>query len=148
MFSSCSPLLVLLLWIDILCYRLCILFYLHSPVFFQFETGHPFQCYCGDYGDDPEKRPQAYCNTPCAGDSSEICGGAYIITVYKTFQHEEPTPSPAPGYLGCFADDKKSRIMTKRGSKKNMTREVSIKTIETRESGVPRKLWLEAKPLK
>ncbi|KAJ7721547.1 glycoside hydrolase superfamily [Mycena maculata] len=42
------------------------------------------QCYCGNslVGGTPATASTSECNTPCAGDSSSMCGGAWRIQIY------------------------------------------------------------------
>lgn len=42
------------------------------------------ECYCANYIDAlSNKLPDSSCNLPCAGNSSEICGGNLALTVYQ-----------------------------------------------------------------
>ncbi|RDW72896.1 WSC-domain-containing protein [Coleophoma cylindrospora] len=41
------------------------------------------ECYWGDTETNPQQSNQGDCNTPCAGDPSEICGGGNRILVYE-----------------------------------------------------------------
>ncbi|KAL4888328.1 WSC domain-containing protein [Aspergillus ambiguus] len=43
------------------------------------------QCFCGNTIDN-EGAPATGCATPCAGDSSEICGGSNVLSMYYLFQ--------------------------------------------------------------
>ena len=40
-------------------------------------------CYCGDVV-PPEQKPEAECDMPCKGNSSQICGGYFRNSVYGT----------------------------------------------------------------
>jgi len=42
------------------------------------------ECYCANYLNAlSNKLPDASCNLPCKGNSSEICGGNLALTVYQ-----------------------------------------------------------------
>lgn len=40
------------------------------------------ECYCGNTA-PPAARMGAKCDTPCAGNSNQVCGGALRLSVYK-----------------------------------------------------------------
>ncbi|XP_053397619.1 xylosyltransferase oxt-like [Mercenaria mercenaria] len=40
------------------------------------------ECFCGDNIKDYEMKPDSECNTKCAGNVEEYCGGAWRISVY------------------------------------------------------------------
>ena len=41
------------------------------------------ECYCGNkFPVKPKLAADAKCNTPCKGNSTEICGGNLMISVY------------------------------------------------------------------
>ena len=88
------------------------------------------QCWCSstaDYGVHGE----GVCDVPCTGDSGEMCGGYYAISVYSRDWDgddsvdpvgepiEEPTDDPA--YLGCFGDVRGSRTFGLRIVEQSMT---------------------------
>ncbi|GIL50430.1 hypothetical protein Vafri_6536, partial [Volvox africanus] len=64
----------------------------------------------------------AYCNWRCAGDDSQVCGGDWVISIYRT---SEPQPSPPPplppsppppslrkeDLVGCYYDTKDNRVL-------------------------------------
>jgi hypothetical protein len=55
------------------------------------------QCFCGNaYGGHG---PGGNCISPCAGDSSEVCGGYYQNSVYLAIGS-----TPRPTYVGCYVD--------------------------------------------
>ncbi len=55
------------------------------------------QCYCGDaYGG---QGPAGGCTTPCTGDATQVCGGAFQNSVYVAVG-----PAPRATYVGCYAD--------------------------------------------
>lgn len=43
------------------------------------------RCFCGNTNDNGGA-PASGCGTPCAGDSSEICGGSNALSLYYLFQ--------------------------------------------------------------
>ncbi|XP_076113657.1 uncharacterized protein LOC143081883 [Mytilus galloprovincialis] len=50
-------------------------------------TQYGFECYCGDdpYQHCPDKYVQDYdCDMECYGDSGQMCGGFWRMSVYKT----------------------------------------------------------------
>ncbi|ORX41227.1 hypothetical protein BD324DRAFT_606840 [Kockovaella imperatae] len=65
-------------------------------------------CYCGSAANVGSSFPSSYCSFPCSGDSSQMCGNDYLISVYA--------PSPAAvgfpkDYVGCFQDSGNPRIL-------------------------------------
>lgn len=95
------------------------------------------ECFCGDDSqldkhDDPEKPPA--CNSPCAGDPDETCGGHGAMTVYEMGIADDTSD---PGYdferLGCYADEKGPKRVMKYKTRSSemmpvtpMTSEVSL----------------------
>jgi hypothetical protein len=58
------------------------------------------QCFCGDT--PGVQAPETNCNSTCAGDNTQICGGEWRNSVYEV---APPTPAPTfPEYVGCFED--------------------------------------------
>ena len=41
------------------------------------------QCFCGNEIEPEILKPSSECNKPCTGDSSQICGGAWRMNIYK-----------------------------------------------------------------
>jgi len=67
------------------------------------------ECYCGDaVGYD--LRPDSECNTPCAGDASQNCGGGWRNSIYYV-----------PDYVGCYSDDANRALPIFKGSTPDMT---------------------------
>ena len=73
------------------------------------------QCFCGNYigNGGVLATDQATCNTPCDGDSSQMCGGPMRMTIYSNADLESLGP-PAPQttglngtweYVGCAVDN-------------------------------------------
>lgn len=56
---------------------------------------------------------------PCSGDSSEICGGSYSLSLYETADMMPNT------YRGCFSDPADNRVFVRDNSSDVMTAEVS-----------------------
>lgn len=66
-------------------------------------------CYCAQTLPEASKRsPGVLCNQPCAGNSSETCGAAYLVDATKV----NAAAVPASGYLGCFGDVNKVNNLT------------------------------------
>ena len=40
-------------------------------------------CSCGNAPPTIDPRPDSECNTPCYGDSNQICGGFHRINIYS-----------------------------------------------------------------
>lgn len=97
-----------------------------------FGTQNSKECFCGDGSQldkhhDPSNKPT--CNLECAGDASETCGGERAMTVYRFTDEVPPTPArfdPGHSYtsMGCFADNKKGRVMKWAKDASDMTAEV------------------------
>eukprot|EP01060_Flectonema_neradi_P041556 TRINITY_DN98_c0_g1_i4.p1 TRINITY_DN98_c0_g1~~TRINITY_DN98_c0_g1_i4.p1 ORF type:complete len:469 (+),score=99.64 TRINITY_DN98_c0_g1_i4:261-1667(+) len=51
-------------------------------------------CLCGSAAEYTKFGPSEYCNMPCDGDSDEICGGDFAMSVYK----------PSYVLVGCYSD--------------------------------------------
>lgn len=83
-----------------------------------FNVLHRTQCYCGVDSDDPDELGEATCNSPCAGDASQTCGGRNAISVYQYIVLE-------PEFLGCWTDSPRNRIMDIVESSNAMTNDVS-----------------------
>lgn len=73
-----------------------------------------FRCWCGEAGVDYDSHGASdaqYCDLPCAGDAKggdatwRTCGGynSFQLYIYEALEQPE-------GHLGCFADDKRTRI--------------------------------------
>ncbi|KAI1640310.1 hypothetical protein F4809DRAFT_591116 [Biscogniauxia mediterranea] len=78
-------------------------------------TEYYTQCFCGNaiYNGGVASEDTSSCNTPCSGDSTQMCGGAGYLTIYsdgppQTFQPPAPQTSGLNGtwtYQGCFEDN-------------------------------------------
>ncbi|KAI9364892.1 hypothetical protein DFJ73DRAFT_808582 [Zopfochytrium polystomum] len=89
------------------------------------DLGFPFagtefgrECYCGANlsGIAPAKAATA-CNSPCAQNASEPCGGAGTVTVYQSNPPGPPPFTPTPPaipcaqYFGCYQDTVNPRTL-------------------------------------
>jgi len=62
-----------------------------------YGTEYSFQCFCGSNLGGPGLIPDSSCDSGCAGNSAERCGGAYILSIYDVNQVSTPnSPSPSP----------------------------------------------------
>lgn len=62
-------------------------------------------CNCGNTLTRTLQQPQPLkCVTPCAGNSSETCGGAGWTAVYDASGYQEDEDEHANGYVGCYND--------------------------------------------
>ena len=70
------------------------------------------QCFCGNsYGKLGKSNK---CNTPCAGNSKEICGGSWANSVYDT------------SFIGCYRDSKTRDLAGFRFSSPRMTKKLCM----------------------
>ncbi|KAH6633523.1 heme peroxidase [Boeremia exigua] len=88
-----------------------------------FCTGFPYfgveysnECYCSwVLPAATDIKSDADCNMPCAGTSTQFCGGPNRMTVFKSNANiavpANPT-IPNYGYKGCYTDDIRSRVLT------------------------------------
>ncbi|KAK0271129.1 hypothetical protein LTR35_013690 [Friedmanniomyces endolithicus] len=52
------------------------------------------QCFCGTFiSSAASKLSESSCTYPCPGNSSEVCGGTYVMNLY---QIDNPNPNPPP----------------------------------------------------
>ena len=73
------------------------------------------QCYCGNGLQSGSSLGQKNCNTPCKGNSSEICGGSSALSVYNLTTYVPPTTVKAVGsYVskGCYNETKTGRLLS------------------------------------
>ncbi|KAI1203614.1 copper radical oxidase [Nemania serpens] len=95
-----------------------------SCVLFCMDKGYPMagaenggNCYCGEKVNEKFSTVGSVeCNTPCAGDSSEPCGGENRLSVYAGAAGEPTPPSPIEGwaYEGCFSEGNGGRTLAYR----------------------------------
>jgi len=108
------------------------------------------ECHCGssfDNGGAPAPDGSVGCSFPCAGSSTEICGGSNRLSMYEyinadgtvsttTAPATSPTPTPAAvnlpsgwSYGGCYIDNANGRILgTQEPDSDTMTIESCIAT--------------------
>ncbi|GAB1606542.1 uncharacterized protein LOC115209445 [Argonauta hians] len=71
------------------------------------------ECYCGNsydrYGSLPAD--QWKCNSPCAGNASDICGGIMHNSVYQRENYAEESTTLKGIYLGCWQDSLPKRTL-------------------------------------
>ena len=77
------------------------------------------ECFCDWTFTVYTDTPSTACTMPCAGDASQLCGGAGAIQVYSTDGVTYPTPVngfPERGwsYAGCMTDDPANRTLARR----------------------------------
>ena len=94
-------------------------------------------CYCGKVlGEGATPAPEAQCNVPCAGNSSEICGGSTVggygfISVFACGKVPPAPPPPActvTNDLGCYTEHNgNSTLPIYRGSFSTMDRRFCTK---------------------
>lgn len=80
---------------------------------FCFGKGFPYagteyatECYCGDkIATGGVEKPASDCSAACGGNSTEPCGAANRLTLYKTDKITGPSENPGPGNWaswGCY----------------------------------------------
>ena len=74
------------------CKKLC--FEDHGYVYAGVE--HANECWCGNDRPTISPAPQSECSMPCAGDSSQKCGGSWRMNIYQKTQGSQPNPNPNP----------------------------------------------------
>ncbi|KAJ6479649.1 copper radical oxidase-like protein [Mycena sanguinolenta] len=123
-----------------------------------FNAGMPFsgaefadQCYCGPaIVNGGEMEPISDCDMPCAGNSSEFCGGPNRLSLYNYTGDDLPPPPvtggggggaqggaatgiatdlPSPwAYVGCFVDGAHGRVLAVEMDNANLTMESCVAT--------------------
>ncbi|PSN71804.1 heme peroxidase [Corynespora cassiicola Philippines] len=82
--------------------------------YFGVEYGR--ECYCGDrLLSDPETRPDSECTMTCSGNSTQVCGDAGRLTVFKSLTVITPPGNPmitGYNYTGCYTDSVSARVLT------------------------------------
>lgn len=96
-------------------------------------TEYGRECYCGiNIAASGTLATSTDCSFPCAGNSTEICGGNSRINVYHNISNVASAQPPATnagpagwGFLGCYVDSQTSRTLpygaTTVGGAANMT---------------------------
>ncbi|KAF3044856.1 hypothetical protein E8E11_005397 [Didymella keratinophila] len=90
-----------------------------------FCSGYPYfgveysnECYCSwvlPTAPAPETKADTDCNMPCAGTSTQSCGGSNRVTVFKSNANIAVPSNPTItdyGYKGCYTDDVYNRVLT------------------------------------
>lgn len=71
------------------------------------------KCWCGEEDVEFDRHGPGTCDFKCAGDPSEMCGGIFAFTLYQYDSWtSRPDPLEDPDALGCFADNKRDRVLT------------------------------------
>lgn len=82
--------------------------------YFGVEYGN--ECYCSwVLPVATSTQPDSDCNMPCAGTSTQSCGGPNRITVFKSNANIAVPTNPTIadyGYKGCYTDDVYARVLT------------------------------------
>ncbi|KAF7361015.1 hypothetical protein MSAN_01131700 [Mycena sanguinolenta] len=108
------------------------------------------QCYCGStIANGGEMEPISDCDMPCAGNSSEFCGGPNRLSLYNYTGDDLPPPPvtggggggaqggatgiatdlPSPwAYVGCFVDGANGRVLAVEIDNANLTMESCVAT--------------------
>lgn len=80
-----------------------------------FGTQWSRECFCGDeLTEGSAAAPEADCNMPCAGDSSQLCGGGRRLSLYNNADWTGPeVPSDIGSYefYGCVTDSQGTRTL-------------------------------------
>jgi len=76
------------------------------------------ECYCGNSLDiSAGKAPEGDCNMPCAGSSTEKCGGPYRLNLYSNSSLPNPVAAiNTYNSVGCWTDNVQDRALTGRRS--------------------------------
>lgn len=75
---------------------------------------HGGECFCGTDLRSFSQPGLGKCNTACSGNSTEICGGAGGLSLWRNTQYKPPTtPARVGGYVsyGCFSDPTNPRVL-------------------------------------
>jgi len=81
------------------------------------------ECYCGDtIAASGALSTATDCNMPCAGNATELCGGASRLNIFKSTTAKPvasgPVTNPGPPgwpFLGCYTDSTAARTLTVNG---------------------------------
>ncbi|CAM9363879.1 unnamed protein product [Ectocarpus fasciculatus] len=82
-----------------------------------YGTQYSEQCWCGNNA-EYDVHGDTVCDMACSGDSSEVCGGNYAMSVYENDNVEVD-----PSYRGCFADTADNRVFHQTTSDFDLTTE-------------------------
>ncbi|CAN0353187.1 unnamed protein product, partial [Ectocarpus sp. 6 AP-2014] len=81
-----------------------------------YGTQYGTECWCGN-NEDYDANGDGFCDISCSGDSDEICGGFYSMTVYENLESD---------YLGCYSDPADDRVFERIASSDDMTAAVCL----------------------
>lgn len=73
------------------------------------------ECYCGSGLQNNAAVGKTGCSKPCAGNATEICGNANLMSVYNLTTYQPPTTVNQVGYYvsqGCYSEAKSGRLLT------------------------------------
>lgn len=80
-----------------------------------FGVEYSSECYCGlSFTNTPSTAPESDCSYTCSGNSSQVCGGASRMNLFKaTTASTGPTNPAITGhkYLGCYTDTVGTRTL-------------------------------------
>lgn len=68
------------------------------------------KCDCGNTWQGGQMLPISSCNTPCSGNSTQMCGSTNSITLLNT-TNTVVTNNRASGWLGCYMDQTSPRLL-------------------------------------
>jgi len=70
-------------------------------------------CYCGNSWDKGDLLPDLRCTTACPGNTTTICGGYYITSLYESrLGNDISALTNQGGYQGCYTDSGSARALT------------------------------------
>ncbi|CAM9855150.1 unnamed protein product, partial [Scytosiphon promiscuus] len=90
-----------------------------SPGNTHYATQWGQECWCAAEVD--LRHGDGTCDMACTGDAGTTCGG---FDAFDLFELEPPPPSEDEHYLGCFADDKRDRVLGDKTSSGSMSLQV------------------------
>ncbi|KAK5659439.1 hypothetical protein OQA88_640 [Cercophora sp. LCS_1] len=83
-------------WQEELTIESCKAYCVDTLGYYFFGVEYSNECYCADFRDETSSRVDDYeCDMPCAGDSSQTCGGDTRINIYGSVN------TPSHVWLGC-----------------------------------------------
>lgn len=79
-----------------------------------YGTEYSTECFCGDsISNGANHVPNSACDMACGGDSTQICGGTSLLSIYKSdFNFTTQAPLFNYTYLGCASEPDDSRALT------------------------------------
>lgn len=70
------------------------------------------ECFCGNERPSPKaSADEGDCRESCSGDSSQICGGGWRMSVYETGIEVGPSTDLSESYVGCYKDQENPRYL-------------------------------------